>query len=81
MVPPLMSKAPSNYYGLHKNKGTFGNPNMMVCYWKGLPPSKDWLRVDVIRHFEVLPRQNVKDLIAVGRTKPSPDTIGNVSNS
>ena len=31
-------------------------PNMMVCYWKGLPIGKDWLRVDVVRHFEVLPR-------------------------
>ena len=49
-------------------------PNMMVCYWKGLPVSKDWLRVDVVRHFEVLPRQHIKDLVSVARTKPSTTT-------
>ena len=55
-MPPNSQVAPNCYYGLHKNKGEYGMPNMMACYWKGLPAGKDWLRVDVVRHFEVLPR-------------------------
>lgn len=41
---------------------------MMVCYFKGLPTNKDWIRVDVERHFEAIPRPNIRDF--VGQRRP-----------
>jgi len=40
---------------------------MMICYYKGLPANQTWLRVDVERHFEALPRHEIKDLVATKR--------------
>jgi len=43
----------------------------MVLYWRGLPANKEWFRVDVERHFEGIPRMEIKDLVAVAKPKAS----------
>ena len=50
-------------------------PNLVAIYWKGLPMNQDWLRVDVERHFEVIPRQHLRDVVAVRRPVPNQKTI------
>lgn len=40
----------------------------MAIYWKGLPENKNWIRVDVERHFEAIPRAEIKDF--VGQRRP-----------
>lgn len=53
----------------------------MVAYWRGLPANKDgWLRVDVERHFEGIPRQEIRDYVAVKRRGPSEKTLNFVKN-
>ena len=47
----------------------------MVCYWRGLPANKDWIRVDVVRSFEALPRNDLKDYVAVKRRKENEKTL------
>lgn len=41
---------------------------MIAIYFKGLPTNKDWLRVDVERHWEAIPRAEIKDF--VGQKRP-----------
>ena len=36
----------------------------MVISWVGMPPGKDWLRIDITRHLEVVPRMMLRDLIS-----------------
>ena len=36
---------------------------------------QECLRVDVVRHFEVIPRTAIKDLVALDRPNPSEETI------
>lgn len=40
-----------------------------------MPANKDWLRVDVERHFEGIPREHIRDLVSTKRRGPSPRTI------
>ena len=47
----------------------------MVCYFRGLPKNQDWLRVDVVRSFEALPRNDLKDYVAVKRRKENEKTL------
>lgn len=48
---------------------------MIAVYWKGLPANQNWFRVDVERHFEVIPRQHLRDVVHVERPLPSPKTV------
>lgn len=48
---------------------------MMVAYFKGLPKNEDWLRVDVTRHFEGIPRHSIKDFVGVKRPVHNQKTI------
>lgn len=52
----------------------------MAFYWRGMPANKDWLRVDVERHFEGIPREHLRDLVATKRRGPSQKTIDFVKN-
>ena len=47
----------------------------MVCYWRGLPKNEDWIRVDVVRNFEALPRNDLKDYVSVRRRKENEKTL------
>lgn len=67
--------APSWYWGQHMNKGRSQTPQLMVMYWRGMPANKDWLRVDVVRNFEALPRNDLKDYVAVKRRQENEKTL------
>lgn len=45
-----------------------------------MPANKDWLRVDVERHFEGIPRESLRDIVATKRRGPSQKTIDFVKN-
>lgn len=45
-----------------------------------MPANKDWLRVDVERHFEGIPREHIRDLVSTKRRGPSQRTIDFVKN-
>jgi len=47
----------------------------MCVYWRGLPPNKDWLRVDAEAHFEAIPRQHMSDIIGVKKRGHSDKTL------
>lgn len=66
---------PSWYWGQHVNKGRSQTPQLMVCYFRGLPKNQDWLRVDVVRSFEALPRNDLKDYVGVKRRKENERTL------
>jgi len=40
-----------------------------------MPANKEWLRVDVERHFEGIPRQELRDFVGVKRRGPSEHTL------
>lgn len=71
----LTKQAPMYYLGQHSDKGDSQTPNMMVVYYKGLPKNQDWLRVDVERHFEAIPRHALKDFVGVKRPVHNQKTI------
>ena len=43
----------------------------MVVSWVGMPPNKNWLRCDITRHLECVPRISMKDIIAVEKAIPN----------
>lgn len=52
----------------------------MVAYFRGLPANQDWIRVDIVRHFEGIPRQELRDFVGVKRRGPNPRTLDFVKN-
>ena len=76
-----VNRAPMLYLGQHADKGMSETPNMMVVYFKGLPRNEDWLRVDVERHFEALPRHSLKDFVGVKRPVHNQKTIDFVQSA
>ncbi len=40
-----------------------------------MPPSKDWIRIDIVRHLEVIPRMMLRDLISTKKTNADPKTV------
>lgn len=55
-------------------------PNLMVVYFRGLPPNKDLFRIDICRHFEGLPRSELQDFVSVAKRGPAPKTLDYVKN-
>lgn len=47
----------------------------MVIGWVGMPPSKDWIRIDIVRHLEVIPRMQLRDLISTKKTQADAKTV------
>jgi hypothetical protein len=47
----------------------------LVIGWVGMPPNKDWIRIDIVRHLEVIPRMMLRDLIATKKTNADPKTV------
>lgn len=45
-----------------------------------MPANRDWIRVDVERHWEGIPREHLRDLVATKRRGPSQKTIDFVKN-
>lgn len=74
-------KAPSFYYGQHANKGNSQNPNMMAFYFRGLPKKQDWIRVDCVRHWEALPRLQIKDFVGLKRPVHNQKTLDHVQKA
>lgn len=50
-------------------------PQILACYFKGLPPNQTYLRVDVVRHLECVPRNALRDIISVDRPVPNEESI------
>ena len=42
----------------------------MVVYWVGMPTNKNWIRIDITRHLELVPRLVLKDIISVKKADP-----------
>jgi len=36
---------------------------MLAVYWRGLQANQNWIRVDIERHFEGIPKQQLRDLV------------------
>lgn len=53
----------------------------MVVYFRGLPKNQEWLRVDVERHMEAVPRHALKDYVGLKRAKYSEKTLEFVSKA
>lgn len=56
----------------------------MVVYFKGLPKEQDWIRIDVERHFEAIPRHALKDFVGVKRpihNQKTLDFVGQASHT
>lgn len=53
---------------------------MMVMYFRGMKANQDSIRVDVVRHFEGLPRQELRDFVGVKRRGPSDKAVNFVKN-
>ena len=47
----------------------------MVVYWVGMPVDKKWIRVDITRHLELIPRLKIRDLISVKKADPDDRTM------
>jgi len=45
-----------------------------------MPANKEWLRVDIERHFEGIPRLELRDFVGVKRRGPSEATLNFVKN-
>jgi hypothetical protein len=45
-----------------------------------MPASRNWLRVDITRHLEVVPRMALRDLIATKKAKSDPQTVAMVQH-
>lgn len=72
-----------HHIGLGQRKGHNLDPEILTIGWQGLPasgngttiPAKNWLRFDVVRHFEGIPLQKNKEIIGVQKPEPSADTL------
>lgn len=53
---------------------------MMVAYFRGMKKNEDSIRVDVVRHFEGIPRQEIRDFCGVKRRGPSEKAVDFVKN-
>lgn len=53
----------------------------MVVYFRGLPKNEQWLRVDVERHMEGIPRNALRDYVGLKRAKYSEKTLEFVSKA
>lgn len=47
----------------------------MVVYYRGMKQNKDSLRVDIVRHFEGIPREELRDFCGIKRRGPSDKAI------
>ena len=47
----------------------------MCVYWVGMPISRKWIRIDITRHLELVPRLNLRDLISVKKAEPDDSTM------
>jgi hypothetical protein len=66
----------TNIYTTGANDKTLlfsNNTNFVAIYWKGLPPSRDWLRIDMTRRFNGVPKQANRDIMEVTRPKKNYD--------
>ena len=52
----------------------------MAVYWVGLKPSQNWIRIDIVRHLELIPRIELKDIIAVKKARADENTIKAVTH-
>jgi len=41
---------------------------MLCTYWRGMKADQNWIRVDVERHFEGVPRPHLRDIVSVAST-------------
>ncbi len=52
----------------------------MVVYWVGMPIDKKWIRIDITRHLELIPRLAIRDLISVKKATPDDNTMKAICN-
>lgn len=50
-------------------------PYQMVVYWVGMPVDRKWIRIDITRHLELVPRLVLRDLISVKKADPDDGTM------
>lgn len=50
------------------------NTHCVAIYWKGLPEAKDWLRIDVTRKFNGVPKTAIRDIVEVSRASKTYDS-------
>ena len=59
-------------------KGISQTPNLLAFYFRGLPKNEDWIRVDVVRHWEAIPRMAIKDFVGLKRPVHNQKTLDHV---
>ena len=52
----------------------------MTIYWVGLKSSQDWIRIDITRHIEVVPRLILRDIVSVENVSPNEATMKAVTH-
>jgi len=57
--------------GIAAKRFQSNTPYQMVVSWVGMPTNKNWLRCDITRHLECVPRISMKDIIAVEKAIPN----------
>lgn len=45
------------------------NTNYIAGYWTGLPAGSPWLRVDIMRRFNGIPKAVYRDIVEMTRSK------------
>jgi hypothetical protein len=45
------------------------NTNYIAGYWSALPGNKNWLRVDIMRKFNGIPKSAYRDIVEMTRSK------------
>lgn len=68
-------KRPDQFIGQLAKRGVSNTPYQMVVYWVGMPKDEAWIRVDVTRHLECVPRMKLRDIIAVKKCTPNQETV------
>jgi len=71
----LQQEAPSKFWGVHQPTKSHQFPNLIAIYWKGVPKNQDWIRIDVTRHFEGIPRPKLKNVLSMQRPLHCPKAL------
>jgi hypothetical protein len=68
-------KRPDQFIGQTAKRAQSNTPYQMIIGWVGMPPGKDWIRIDITRHLEVIPRMMLRDLISTKKAQSDPKTV------
>jgi len=66
---------------MHDEDENGHKPNTIAIIFQGMPINRNWLRVDVVRHFEAVPREHLKDFVSLKKSAESEKTLNFVEKA